>query len=1147
MSKSGFLLLITWFIGINQGIAQISLSTEPDLCDRGLGKATLHISPSLAAECTITWQWGSNIMSSVGIYTNSSSIVGTELRGLVGGTKGKVTVTINGCNLKIFQQSFSIGKRECKLGVSITKKRLPTNSDCETPSVRLTAKALGGNGDYSYSWKDGRSGESITVSSTGFYSVTAYDTDGRKGTASTPVYIKKLECSQDPNEIKGPEGFDDSLRYVAAADRMNYTISFENDPDFATAPASRVYVTYPVPPEQDISSFRLSDFGFGDFIFTVPSNLSSYTQRLDVSDSLGVMVDVTAGIDIVNHRLFWILQSIDPSTGFEPASSQMGFLLINDSLQRGEGYVSFFIAPNASVHTGDTVMAKATIVFDDNAPIETNVWKNTFDAVAPTSTLQCTIDPSDSLYSMFTFTATDDDGGSGVSSIQLYVSENESEYALHGYYHPDSAVSIALEYGKYYKFVSIATDNVGNTETFKTSPDTTINYNTAPIEILLSNESFYENDSIGTTIAQLMTVDDDTELPFVYELVNGQGDSNNNLFMIVGNELRLNSSVACIDQYEFSVRLRTSDITGLSYENSYMLYSIQQNYHTHDSIERQICSGDSLLFGTQYYYTNCTITDSLHTTKGCDSVVTLQLYVHPTYNYADVIVACDSIRWYDSTYAENTSEPTKHFYTVNGCDSIISLNLTVNHSSIGTDIQTACNSYTWIDGITYHSSTNSPVDTIQNIMGCDSVVTLNLTINYPVHIATTDTACETYTWNGTTYTASGTYTYAHLDANGCTQVDTLHLTINYPVHLATTDTACETYTWNGTPYTASGTYTYTHLDANGCTQVDTLHLTINYPVHLATADTDCETYTWNGTPYTTSGTYTYTHLDANGCTQVDTLHLTINYPVHLATIDTACETYTWNGTPYTTSGNYTYSHLDANGCTQVDTLHLTVNYPVHLATTDTACETYTWNGTAYTTSGTYTYTHLDANGCTQVDTLHLTINYPVHLATTDTACETYTWNGTIYTTSGNYTYTHLGANGCTQVDTLHLTVNYPVYLATTDTACETYTWNGTPYTASGTYTYTHLDANGCTQVDTLCTSRHNRYGLRDLHMEWYSLHHLGYLHLHSLRCQWLHAGGHPTPDHPLPCASRYDRYGMRDLHVERYSVHRFGHLHLHTP
>ena len=49
----------------------------------------------------------------------------------------------------------------------------------------------------------------------------------------------------------------------------------------------------------------------------------------------------------------------------------------------------------------------------------------------------------------------------------------------------------------------------------------------------------------------------------------------------------------------------------------------------------------------------------------------------------------------------------------------------------GTDVVTACDTYTWIDNNTYTLSTTTPTYTIVNgsANGCDSIVTLNLTIN----------------------------------------------------------------------------------------------------------------------------------------------------------------------------------------------------------------------------------------------------------------------------------------------------------------------------------------------------------------------------------------------------------------------------------
>src|SRR5690606_34987832 len=110
-----------------------------------------------------------------------------------------------------------------------------------------------------------------------------------------------------------------------------------------------------------------------------------------------------------------------------------------------------------------------------------------------------------------------------------------------------------------------------------------------------------------------------------------------------------------------------------------------------------------------------------------------------------------------------------------GCDSIVTLDLTINYSTTGTDVQTACDSYTWIDGITYTASNNSATYTLTNAAGCDSVVTLDLTINYTTSGTDVQTACDSYTWiDGITYTASNnSATYTLTNAAGCDSIETL--------------------------------------------------------------------------------------------------------------------------------------------------------------------------------------------------------------------------------------------------------------------------------------------------------------------------------------------------------------------------------------
>ena len=152
------------------------------------------------------------------------------------------------------------------------------------------------------------------------------------------------------------------------------------------------------------------------------------------------------------------------------------------------------------------------------------------------------------------------------------------------------------------------------------------------------------------------------------------------------------------------------------------------------------------------------------------------------------------------------------------------------------DYQTACDSYTWMDGNTYTANTTIPTFTTTNIAGCDSVITLHLTINHGIHTSKSATASTSYTWHDTTYTTSGTYTYDYLDTNGCTSTDTLHLSIDSNITLST-------------PFYVE--------DISGST--NTLHIVKN----STGAPTVTLDYSYDGSTWTTWGTTSTTALSLN--------------------------------------------------------------------------------------------------------------------------------------------------------------------------------------------------------------------------------------------------------------------------------------------
>jgi hypothetical protein len=209
---------------------------------------------------------------------------------------------------------------------------------------------------------------------------------------------------------------------------------------------------------------------------------------------------------------------------------------------------------------------------------------------------------------------------------------------------------------------------------------------------------------------------------------------------------------------------------------------------TSNSIVVNSC-GDYTAPSGQLLTSNGIYTDITSNAAGCDSVITIDLTIQNTSTGTDTQLACETYTWMDgNTYTATTNTPTWTLTNAAGCDSVVTLDLTINYSNSGTDTQLACETYTWMDGNTYTATTNTPTWTLTNAAGCDSVVTLDLTINYSNSGTDTQLACDTYTWmDGNTYNAStNTPTWTLTNAAGCDSVVTLDLTINSVSDITTT-------------------------------------------------------------------------------------------------------------------------------------------------------------------------------------------------------------------------------------------------------------------------------------------------------------------------------------------------------------------------
>jgi hypothetical protein len=187
---------------------------------------------------------------------------------------------------------------------------------------------------------------------------------------------------------------------------------------------------------------------------------------------------------------------------------------------------------------------------------------------------------------------------------------------------------------------------------------------------------------------------------------------------------------------------------------------------------------ESFEFGDSTYTVSGVYNDTITTTENNDSISRINLIILQIPDTNSIVTACESFTFGDSTYINSgTYSDTLMAMAANGCDSVVTLDLTINNSNTGTDTQTACDSYTWIDGNTYTESNTTATHTLTNVAGCDSVVTLDLTILESTSSTFSWTDQESIIWNSLIIDESIDTTITLINTVGCDSVINISITI----------------------------------------------------------------------------------------------------------------------------------------------------------------------------------------------------------------------------------------------------------------------------------------------------------------------------------------------------------------------------------
>ncbi len=547
----------------------------------------------------------------------------------------------------------------------------------------------------------------------------------------------------------------------------------------------------------------------------------------------------------------------------------------------------------------------------------------------------------------------------------------------------------------------------------------------------------------------------------------------------------------------------------------------------YDTIQASICEGDSMRWGLtktnhpRFVYNAGLYNDTLVSSRGCDSILVLNLNIFPRYfndstkHIADVDTPYVWIHKQggqeiarDSLYA--AGRYGYRYESTLGCDSIDSLTLVIHPTYLFKDTVTICydqTPYTWYnadhtqifqEGI---YETGTYIKRLQTHDLYDSTYVRYVRVIPVIHDTVRHAMCEgtDYLFNGVRYTEGGTYTDTLVSNYGCDSIVTLILTVNKSifVRIPADIYEGETYMFYGQPYTTSGTYRHYGHTPEGCDSIAELFLTVH--PQIDTIVTICKSelpYTWvhkwSGQERLlySQGIYRDDTTVVNDQRTFYTLQLVVNEPLYDTIRASICQEendfYEFRGQRLTTTGIYHDTITGSNGCDSITTLYLTVNKPYYNYIERHIVEGQSVEvlGQTYSNDTLATFRGLTPAGCDSITDVRI-IMHPL-VDTTVVVCSDdlpyrwiNKWNGqeTLLFAAGLYRNDTTMVNGKPMYYGLKLIVNDPIQDTIRHAMCEgaSYEFKGNTYDEAGIYRDTLTAANGCDSIVTLILTVNKPY------------------------------------------------------------------------
>ncbi len=354
-----------------------------------------------------------------------------------------------------------------------------------------------------------------------------------------------------------------------------------------------------------------------------------------------------------------------------------------------------------------------------------------------------------------------------------------------------------------------------------------------------------------------------------------------------------------------------------------------------------ICAGDTLRVNGVNYTSSGMYRDTVLVPDPgtCDSVFIIDLTVRPTFDTSlvDTICESDQLLFGDQILTESGTY-VDTLASVAGCDSIVTLALTVRPSFTSVREIELCSGDTLFVGPFAHTAAGIYFDTLQTIHGCDSVIISDLTVIDTFLSVTDTTLCfgEMVMWRGEVYDETGIYVDSFMTSTGCDSLFVLDLTVQETDSFFVEQIICrgDSIVIGGTAYFEPGVYVDSLMTLAGCDSFVFLRLDVVDDFNQEFNYTFCEgdTLFFGDDTITTAGIYIDSLTAQGGCDSI--IKARVNFVDFWSrTIDTVLcfgDSLRVANNIYKVSGIFRDTLFNANGCDTLVVSRINVTDPIEL-------------------------------------------------------------------------------------------------------------------------------------------------------------------------------------------------------------------------